>query len=34
MPSHKQLLTYVNLLQPKFTFSIFENKDLGGLNYG
>jgi len=30
----KPLLTYVNLLQPKFTFSIFENKDLGGLHYG
>lgn len=34
MRLRKQLLTYVNLLQPKFTFSVFENKDLGGLNYG
>jgi hypothetical protein len=34
MPLHKLLLTYVKLVQPKFTFSDFENKDLGGLNYG
>jgi hypothetical protein len=34
MPLPKPLLTYVKFWQPKFKFSLLENKDLGGLNYG